>query len=331
MKIGKVPETVLKRSILKQVHNRRDEVLVGPGVGEDCAILELKEGETFLVSTDPITGATRDVGKLAVHITANDIASSGGELIGVMLTALLPPDTEELEIKQMMADVEEACAQLNMQVLGGHTEITDAVNRPVLTVTGIGKGKKERLLTTKNVKPGQDVVVTKWIGLEGTSILAKEREEELLTRYPRHLIDTAKGFDQYLSVVKEAATAIKSGASVMHDVTEGGIFGALWEVAEGAGVGLRIDLMKLPIKQETVEICEYFRISPYELISSGSMLIITDNGHDLVAALKEQGIHGTVVGKTTDSNDRVVINGEESRFLEPPKTDELYKALGMNE
>ena len=331
MKIGKVPETVLKRSILKQVHNRRDEVLVGPGVGEDCAILELKEGETFLVSTDPITGATRDVGKLAVHITANDIASSGGELIGVMLTALLPPDTEEPEIKQMMADVEEVCARLNMQVLGGHTEITDAVNRPVLTVTGIGKGKKEQLLTTKNVKPGQDVVVTKWIGLEGTSILAKEREEELLTRYPRHLIDTAKGFDQYLSVVKEAATAIKSGASAMHDVTEGGIFGALWEVAEGAGVGLRIDLMKLPIKQETVEICEYFRISPYELISSGSMLIITDNGHDLVAALKEQGIHGAVVGKTTDSNDRVVINGEESRFLEPPKTDELYKALGMNE
>lgn len=329
MKIGKVPENVLKRSILKQVHNRREEVLVGPGVGEDCAVLELKEGETFLVSTDPITGASKDVGKLAVHITANDIASSGGELIGIMLTALLPPDTEEAQIKQMMAEVEEACAKLNMQVLGGHTEITDAVNRPVLTVTGIGKGKKERLLTTKNIKPGQDVVVTKWIGLEGTSILAKEREEELLTRYPRHLIETAKGFDQYLSVVKEAATAIKSGASAMHDVTEGGIFGALWEVAEGAGVGLRIDLKKLPIKQETVEICEFFRISPYELVSSGSMLIITDNGHDLAAALEEQGIQATVVGKTTDNNDRVVVNGEESRFLEPPKTDELYKALGI--
>ncbi len=330
MKIGKVPETVLKRSILKQVHNRRNEVLVGPGVGEDCAVLELKEGETFLVSTDPITGASKDAGKLAVHITANDIASSGGELIGIMLTALLPPDTEEAQIKQMMAEVEEACTQLDMQVLGGHTEITDAVNRPVLTVTGIGKGKKEQLLTTKNIKPGQDVVVTKWIGLEGTSILAKEREEELLTRYPRHLIETAKGFDQYLSVVKEAATAIKSGASAMHDVTEGGIFGALWEVAEGAGVGLRIDLKKLPIKQETVEICEFFRISPYELVSSGSMLIVTDNGHDLTAALKEQGIQATVVGKTTDNNDRVVLNGEESRFLEPPKTDELYKALGMN-
>lgn len=327
MKIGKVPENVLKRSILKQVHSRRDEVLVGPGVGEDCAVLSLKEDETFVISTDPITGATKDIGKLAVHITANDIASSGGELIGVMITALLPPDTKEAQIRQMMADVEETCIQLNMQVLGGHTEITDAVNRPVLTVTGVGKGKAEQLFTAKKVKPGQDVVVTKWIGLEGTSILSKEREEELLQKYPRHLIETAKGFDQYLSVVKEAATAVKSGVSTMHDVTEGGIFGALWEVAEGAGVGLKIDLKKLPLKQETVEICEYFRISPYELISSGSLLIVTEKGHDLVAALEEQGIHAVVVGKTTEGNDRIVVNGEESRFLEPPKTDELYKAL----
>lgn len=329
MKIGKIPENVLKRSILKQVHNRRDEVLVGPGVGEDCAVLQLREGETFLVSTDPITGTTKDIGKLAVHITANDIASSGGELIGVMITALLPPRTREAHIKQIMADVEEVCIQLNMQVLGGHTEITDAVNRPVITVTGIGKGKKDRLLTAKQIKPGQDVVVTKWIGLEGTSILAKEKEEELLEKYPRYLVETAKGFDQYLSVVQEAATAVKSGVSAMHDVTEGGIFGALWEVAEGAGVGLKIDLKKIPVKQETIEICEYFRISPYELVSSGSMLMIADKGYDLAAALGEQGIHAVVVGKTTDNNDRIVISGEESRFLEPPKTDELYKALGL--
>lgn len=331
MKIGKVPETVLKRSILKQVHNRRDEVLVGPGIGEDCAILQLKEDETFIVSTDPITGTKEDVGKLAVHITANDIASSGGELIGIMVTALLPPRTREAHIKNIMSDIETECAKLNMQVLGGHTEITDAVNRPVLTVTGIGKGKKDQLFTEKNIKPHQDVVVSKWIGLEGTSILAKEKEEELLTRYPRHLINTAKGFDQYLSVVKEAATAVKSGVSAMHDVTEGGIFGALWEMAEGAGVGLKIDLKKVPIKQETVEICEFFRVSPYELISSGSLLMITDKGHDLVAALEEEGIHAAVIGKTTDNNDRVVTSGEESRFLEPPKTDELYKALGLNE
>lgn len=331
MKIGKVPEAVLKRSILKQVHNRRDEVLVGPGVGEDCAILQLKEDETFIVSTDPITGAKEDVGKLAVHITANDIASSGGELIGIMVTALLPPRTREAHIKNIMADIETECAKLNMQVLGGHTEITDAVNRPVLTVTGIGKGKKDQLFSEKNIKPHQDVVVSKWIGLEGTSILAKEKEEELSTKYPSHLINTAKGFDQYLSIVKEAATAVKSGVGAMHDVTEGGIFGALWEMAEGAGVGLKIDLKKIPIKQETVEICEFFRVSPYELISSGSLLMITDKGHDLVATLEEEGIHAAVIGKTTDNNDRVVISGEESRFLEPPKTDELYKALGLNE
>lgn len=327
MQIGKVPETVLKRSILKQIKTSRPEVLVGPGVGEDCAVLSLEEDEVFLVSTDPITGATKDIGKLAVHITANDLASSGGEPIGVMITALLPERVREIEIKTIMADVEETCRELNMAVLGGHTEVTDVVNRPVLTVTGIAKAKKDRLITTSGAKPGQDVIVTKWIGLEGTSILAKERETALLSRYPKQLIETAKGFDQYLSVLREAATAVKSGVSAMHDVTEGGIFGALWEVAESAGVGLRIDLKKLPIRQETVEICEYFNINPYELISSGSMLIVADKGHDLVMALEAEGIHAAVVGKTTDDNDRVVINGEETRFLEPPKTDELYKAL----
>lgn len=327
MQIGKVPETVLKRSILKQIKSSRPEVLVGPGVGEDCAVLSLEEDEVFLVSTDPITGATKDIGKLAVHITANDLASSGGEPIGVMITALLPERSREKQLQTIMADVEETCRELGMTVLGGHTEVTDVVTRPVLTVTGIAKAKKDRLVTTSGAKPGQDVVVTKWIGLEGTSILAKERETALLSRYPKQLIETAKGFDQYISVVKEAATAVKSGVSAMHDVTEGGIFGALWEVSESAGVGLRIDLKKLPIRQETVEVCEYFNINPYELISSGSMLIVTDKGHDLVTALEAEGIHATVVGKTTGDNDRVVINGEETRFLEPPKTDELYKAL----
>ena len=277
------------------------------------------------MSTDPITGTVHDIGSLSIHVTANDIASAGAEVVGVMLSVLLPEETTEEELKSMMAQVEDVCAKLNIQTIGGHTEITKAVNQPIITVTGVGKVKKDAYITTAGAKPGQDVVVSKWIALEGTSIIAKEKEAELLKKYSQVFINEAKSFGQYLSVVPEAATAVKSGVSAMHDVTEGGIFGALWEIAEASGVGLEIDLKKLPIKQETIEICEYFGLNPYALISSGSMLMTADNGYDLVRNLEKDGIKATVVGKVTSGNDRLLLNEDERRFLEPPKSDELYK------
>ena len=149
----------------------------------------------------------------------------------------------------------------------------------------------------------------------------------LRERYSQPFIDKAKELDRYISVLSEAATAVKSGVAAMHDVTEGGIFGALWEIAEASGVGLEIDLKKIPLKQETVEICEFFGINPYELISSGSMLMAAEDGNGLVMELEKAGIPAVVIGKATDSNDRVLLNEDERRFLEPPKTDELYKAL----
>ncbi|HKM20708.1 MAG TPA: AIR synthase family protein [Lachnospiraceae bacterium] len=325
MKIGKVPENVLKRSIIKQIKTKREEILVGAGVGEDCAVISLADDEVFVMSTDPITGTVHDIGSLSIHVTANDIASAGAEVVGVMLSVLLPEETTEEELKSMMAQVEDVCAKLNIQTIGGHTEITKAVNQPIITVTGVGKVKKDAYITTAGAKPGQDVVVSKWIALEGTSIIAKEKEAELLKKYSQVFINEAKSFGQYLSVVPEAATAVKSGVSAMHDVTEGGIFGALWEIAEASGVGLEIDLKKLPIKQETIEICEYFGLNPYALISSGSMLMTADNGYDLVRNLEKDGIKATVVGKVTSGNDRLLLNEDERRFLEPPKSDELYK------
>lgn len=325
MKIGKVPENVLKRSILKQVKTKREEVILGAGVGEDCAAVKLAPGEVFVTSVDPITGTAEDVGTLSIQITVNDLASSGAEPVGVLLSVLLPPETEEPELREMMQQVEDACAKIPIQVLGGHTEITTAVTRPVITVTGVGKAKEELLVSTAGAKPGQDIVVSKWIGIEGTSIIAKEKETELRKRFSQDFIDRAKAFDQYILVLDEAAAAVKSGVSAMHDVTEGGIFGALWEMAEASGVGLSIDLKKIPVKQETIEICEVFGLNPYMLISSGCMLMAADNGYDLVRALEEQGIHGTVIGKATDGNDRLSVNGEERRFLDRPKTDELYK------
>ena len=330
MKIGKVSETVLKRSIFKQIHTKRDEVLLGAGVGEDCAAVKLSPGEIFVISTDPITGTVKDVGMLAIQITANDLASSGAEPVGVMLTVLLPEEIEEEDIREMMRQVEEACAHFHIQVMGGHTEVTRAVTQPVISVTGVGKVREDRLVSTAGAKPGQDILVTKWIGIEGTSIIAKEKEKELLERFSQAFVDTAKGFDQYLSVLPDSRIAVEHGVSAMHDVTEGGIYGALWEVAEASGIGLEIDLKAIPIRQETIEICEYFELNPYYLISSGCMLMAADQGHDLVRKLEAAGIPAAGIGKASDGKARRIWNGGEESYLERPKTDELYKIYHKN-
>ena len=327
MKIGKVPENVLKRSVMKQLHYKRDEVILGPGIGEDCAALALAEDEILVMSTDPITGTAKDFGKLAIQITANDLASAGAEPIGVMLTILLPDGTREIALKRIMEQMECACREAKMQILGGHTEVTAVVNQPVVNVAGVAKAKKGSLISTAGARAGMDIVVSKWVGIEGTMIFAKEKEAELKEHFPADFVDTAIGFDRYLSVVPEAAVATQSSVAAMHDVTEGGLFGALWEMAEASGVGLEIDLKKIPIRQETVEICEYFDVNPYGLISSGMMLMASADGNALVLALQEVGIPATVIGKATEGNDRVIIRDEERRFLEPPKTDELYKVL----
>lgn len=330
MKIGKVSETVLKRSILKQIKHRRDEVLVGPGVGEDCSVLKLDGDEVFVISTDPITGTTENIGTLAVHITANDISSNGAEIVGIMLTVLLPEGTRESDLKDMMKEIESVCAGLNIEIMGGHTEITAAVNQPVITVTGIGKMPEKDLIKTAGAIPGQEIVMTKWAGLEGTAIIAGSKEQELLSKYTSDFINGAKNLINDVSVVAEAKIAGSMGVTSMHDVTEGGIFGALWEIGAASDVGLEVDLKKIPIKQETIEICEFYDLNPYQLISSGVMLMITGKANELTEVLKKNGIPAAVIGRITAGNERVVRNEDEKRFLEPPKSDELYKVDEKN-
>lgn len=325
MKIGKIPENVLKRSVFKKLTVKRDEVFVHPGVGEDCAALGVGEDEAIVMSTDPITGTASEIGHLAFHITANDIASAGAELIGMMLTIILPPEATEDTLKDIMNQMAALSEKHQVEIMGGHTEVSAVVNQPLVSVVGVGKVKRDRLITTNGLEAGDDIVVTKYIGIEGTSILAHEKEELLTERFGADFVQRAKGFGELLSVLPESRIAMQVGVTAMHDVTEGGIFGALWETAAASGVGLEIDLKKIPICQETVEICEVFDLNPYMLISSGCMLIGTKKGAQLVEALKQEGIHSAVIGRATEGNDRVIISGEERRFLEPPKVDELYK------
>ncbi len=325
MNIGKLPEQVLLRSVLKEVGHRREEVLMGPGVGQDCAVVALDSDEMFVMSADPITGTVKDIGSHSIHITANDLAASGAEPVGVMLTILIPEETAESELRVMMRDVEQTCKALHMEVLGGHTEVTNVVRQPLISVAGVGKVKKGQEVLTNGLKAGDDLIVTKWIALEGTSIIAKEKEADLKKALPEELVDTAKRFDQYLSVLPESRIAVAHGVSAMHDITEGGILGALWEFGEGAGVGLDVELRQIPIRQESVEICERYGLNPYQLMSSGSMLIGTTRGAALVRRLREAGIPAVLIGQTTKGRDRILRNGEEIRYLDRPQSDELYR------
>lgn len=331
MRTGKLPENVWKRSVLRQINKtKRKEVVSGAGIGENCAVFSFDGKEMTCLSLYTGCWPGGDTARLAVHGSVNALAASGAEPVAVNISALLPEGTEEDEVREMTAQTGTECALLGIQIVGCHIETTGSVNHPVVTAAGIGRRTEKDGIFLKRIRPGQDIVAGKWIGLEGTFLLAKNREKELLARYPSRFLKEAKEYDRFLSVVPEAATAIKSGVCAMHSVGEGGIFGALWEMAAGAGVGLEIDWKRIPVKQETVEICEFFEISPYELASGGCLLMTAEKGYDLVRALEKKGIAASLIGKTTDNNDRVVINGEERRFLEMPKPDELYKVFGQD-
>jgi len=324
MKAGKLKESMLKRSILKQLHKRREDVMIAPAVGGDYGAVVATEDLAVVLSSEPVTLTKEAIGSSAIMAACNDIACSGAMPKAVSVTILLPTASNEEELRTLMKDLDVACEVCDVDIVSGHTEVSRSVKEPLIVVTAMGTVLKKDMVHSSAVRPGMDIVATKWVGLEGTAILAREKEEELRSRYAQPFIDIAKTFGRFMSILPEAAVAVQSGASAMHDASEGGIFGALWELAESAGVGLEIDLKKIPIRQETIEICEYFDLNPYKLLSGGSLLIATEDGNGLVMELEKAGIPAVIIGKATDSKDRVLINEDEKRFLETTQTDELY-------
>ena len=354
MKSGKVPVNVLKRSVLRQLKNKRSEIANSAGLGADCAIFQpvsegrmvtcVQEGVVELQCENDLAEAEReDLSVMPMRRifqkSANNLATAGAEPVAAELVIFLPESVEEPELKALMAEAEAAAEELNIQIIGGQTRVSSAVRQPIATVTGYGiiKDNKEdiagvdRAATEKQKAAGnqslagQDIIITKWIGLEGTADLVARNQEGLLTRYPAYLVEEAAAFDRYYSILPEAATAVKSGGCTMHDASEGGIFAGLWEMAEGAGVGLTIDMKKLPLRQETVEVCEYCNVNPYELRSGGSLIIASPEGTAVVEALRAEGIPATIVGRFTDSNDRLILNEDETRYMDRPQRDEIYK------
>ena len=335
MKTGKISESILKRSVLKYCKTKREEVVKGAAPGVDCAFFTYPDGQVpdcqdkvFCAATQTVSLPVIRAGCYAVYAAVNAVAAGGGIPFAMQMALTLPEGTEESELKRIMQLTEEAAGICKVQIAGGHTEVTGAVKYPVISVTAFGYRLEAAERVSRGLPAaGQVVVMTKWMGLEGTAVLAQEREAELLERYPFSITTAAKGFEKYLPVLPEAATALKSGATAMHDMRKGGVFGGLYELAGRLGVGLSIDLKKIPVKQETIEICEFFDLNPYGLLSGGSLLIVAEDGDGMVKALQEAGIPAAVIGRTTDNNDKVLHNGEEIRFLEPARPDEIGKVI----
>lgn len=323
MKIGKLPNSLLDKIVIEPINKHsveRSEVILKPSIGEDCSALNMGDN-ICLLSTDPITGAVENIGKLAIHINTNDIASSGGEPVGIMVTALFPPSVTENEISKIVTDLYVEAEKVNVVILGGHTEITDAVNKPVLSCTVIGKTKK--LIPSGGAKIGDSVVMTKYAAMEGTAIFASDKADKL-KNVDKSVIESAKKFSEDLSVIKEGQIAAGAGAHAMHDVTEGGILGACWEVADCAGLGVEVYCDSIPVKEETKIICGELGVDYLRLISSGSMIIACEKGEEMVMAIKDEGINAAVIGKITEKGRYVVRNGERYE-LEEPGADELYR------
>ncbi len=325
MKIGKVSQTVLKRSMLKPLQFRREETLFEPSVEEMCFGVECGKDEQLLLSNTVLYGNEKELGVFALAQVMNDLASRGATMVGASVHIMLPPYAYESRLKAMMEALEQAGSVHRVQILCAKAEVSPATNMAIVYLTGVGIAKKGKLLQSSMAKASQDIVLLGWIGLEGTLRVIREKEAELEKRFVPAFIRQIRQMEHKIFSVKEIEIAREHGAKAIHQITDGGILAALWEMAESADVGLETDLHAMTIRQETVEICEYYHLNPYQLTSAGSILICTDKGEELVEKYHSLGIQATLLGRTTADKARVILGGEEKRFLDRPAADELIK------
>lgn len=374
MKIGKLDNDLLQRIVLDKIGFKRPEVLTRAGVGEDCAVIDFGE-YCCLLSTDPVTASASRIGSLAVHISCNDIASNGVAPMALLLTVLLPPEITEAEIAEIMRQASDTASGLGVEIVGGHTEVTDTVKRPVITSTAIGRAlvserdvrargvrdgdmvgqkavsgnccdlRKAGIGNGRQVMPGDRILVTKTLALEGTGILASDHGDVLAGVLDAGELSAAKAMLESISVVREGVIAGQIGFSAMHDITEGGILGALWELCRLNDVGAEIVCGDLPLHPVSVKVCEHFGLDPLRLISSGSMLIIADpqKSAAICRALSAENIDVTDIGVVHEAVSGIWLRsgGGETGIgdgvfpqnfpaagripVEPPGSDEIYK------
>jgi len=337
--LGKLPPEHLAR-LLERYPARNARVVIGPGIGHDAAVIDVcgagsgPSGHYLAVKTDPITFATDEVGWYAVHVNANDIACTGATPRWFLVTLLLPQSrTDEVLVDSIFAQVTQACKQLDIVLVGGHTEITYGIDRPIVAGFMLGEMERQALVRPDGARPGDILLLTKGIAVEGTAIIAREKRSDIVEVAPS-LIERSREFlrDPGISVVRDAAVATAAGdVHAMHDPTDGGLSTGLQEMAAAAGVGLVVDEHAIPIFTETATVCELLGLDPLGLIASGALLLAVAPGDAAAVstALQAEGIASAPIGQVVDRERGLILrSGDVERPLPRFEQDELAKLFG---
>ncbi len=310
--VGKLRAEALQ-NLFDKYAPRDERVVVGPKVGEDAAVLDM--GDRYLIATtDPITFATDEIGWYALQVNANDVAVRGARPRWFLATLLLPENaTGDAEVERLFAQIGRACEELEVSLIGGHTEVTHGLDRVIVVGTMLGEVEKGKLVTTGGAKVGDALLLTKGLPIEGAAIIAREKSEALAGRgVPSSVIGRARGYLHRpgLSVVPEAMLAVGVvQVHAMHDPTEGGVATALWELAWASRVGLRVERERIAILPEGGRLCRELGLDPLGTISSGSLLIALapSNAAALLGALEREGIACAVIGEVVPEEQGVCL------------------------
>ena len=331
--VGKLKAEFLNRLITK-VEHADPRVIVGPQIGEDAAVIDF--GDTYLVAkTDPITFATDEIGWYLVCVNSNDIATMGAVPKWLLLTILLPEaQTTEHLVERIFEQVLSACQTFGITLCGGHTEITYGLDRPIVVGQMLGEVQKDKLVKSSDACIGDDILLSKGIAIEATSIIAREKETELRGKYSKSFLNRAKQFltNPGISVLKEALIAVEvGGVHAMHDPTEGGLASAVNELAICAHVGAILWEEHIPVFPETQQLCEYFGLDPLGVIASGALLIAADPSHSskIIDAIQKHGIPCERIGTILPFEEGVSIeSGGIRRSLPIFESDEIARIFG---
>ncbi len=330
---GKLPVEHLAR-LMAHYTPSDERIILGPGVGHDAAVITF--GDRCLVAkSDPITFATDEIGWYAVHVNANDVACLGATPRWFLATLLLPEhQTDAALVDAIFEQLSSACEQLKVALVGGHTEITHGFDRPIVVGCMLGEVPTDRLVRSDGARPGDVLLLTKGIAVEGTALLAREMEaHSQLADVDPAMLERCRHFlhDPGISVVRDAAVATTAGeVHAMHDPTEGGLSTGLWEMAETAQVGMEIDEPAIPIFAETETLCARLGLNPLGLIASGSLLLAAapETADGIVAALDQAGIAAARIGRVVERARGIRLrNGAEERELPQFERDEIVSAL----
>ena len=329
--LGKIEPSTLQEVVFKYLGAKRNDVILGPSYGEDAAIVRV--GDSLLaVSCDPISGAERRIGWLAVNVSANDVSTRGVRPSWFLPCVMLPEGSGKPLLEEICVQMDKAAQKLGVAIVGGHSEVTPGISHPLVIGFCAGVADEDRYVTCAGAKPGCKIVMTKGAGIEGTAVLAADRRKPLKDEFGEEFVARAESYFDSISVVEEALSAFKyGGVLAMHDPTEGGVSGGLHEMAEASGAGFEIYEDQIYVSQETSEICRYFGIDPLNLIGSGSLLIavMPERTKGVVSEIESLGIRASIIGEfLADKSIRRIVKRDGSVCpLVMPESDDLWVAL----